>query len=53
MTGTKGDIGDNDTKVELNGQNGDSQKKEEVNKIALESVTSKCCALCLGAVIDG
>ena len=31
MTGTKGNIGDNDTKVELNGENGDSHKKEEVN----------------------
>ena len=30
MTGTKGNIGDNDTKVELNGENGDSHKKEEV-----------------------
>ena len=31
MTGTKGDIGDIDTKLELNGTNGDSHKKEEVN----------------------
>ena len=37
MTGNKGDIGDNDTKVDLNGTNGDSHKKEEVNKIALKS----------------
>ena len=31
MTGTKRDIGDNDNKGALNGTNGDSLKKDEVN----------------------
>ena len=53
MTGTKRNIGDNDNKGALNGTNRDSHKKDEVNLIALESVTSKYHGLCLGAFIDG